>query len=157
MTAGGWLLAAVFALSACAAPATSTTSDSAARPEPETAAALVAIAQTFNDDYGRGVDGPVYDRWDARSRAVISRAEYLRRHAECPTAPTQPAQVEGAAPGPHGTWLVRYRIGDQQFIDHWIYSGGRWQFDLVSSNPDAVRLYRLPGPQYVAAVGCARH
>lgn len=147
-----WLLAAVLALSACGSPATST-----AGPEPKTAHALMAVAQVFNDDYGRGRDGPVYDRWDARSKAVIGRAEYLRRHAECPTAPQQPATVESAAPGPHGTWLVRYRIGDQQFVDHWLYTAGRWQFDLLLSNPDAVRLYRLPGAQYVAAVGCARH
>ncbi len=95
----------------------------------------MAVAQRFNDDYGRNLDGPVYDRWDARSKAVIGRAEYLRRHAECPTAPQQPATVESAAPGPDGTWLVHYRIGDQQFVDHWLYSGGRWQFDLLLEQP----------------------
>jgi hypothetical protein len=30
----------------------------------------------------------------------------------------------------------------------------RWVFDLVLSNPDAVRLYRMSPGQYAAAVGC---
>src|SRR5260221_104975 len=45
---------------------------------------------------GRGAYGPVYDRRDARSRAIISRAEYIRRHVECPSAPVT-ARVESAA------------------------------------------------------------
>jgi hypothetical protein len=28
-------------------------------------------------------------------------------------------------------------------------------FDLVLSNPDAVKLYRMSPTQYIAAVGCA--
>lgn len=126
-------------------------------PDPATAAALVRIAQVFNTDFGRNDDGPVYDRWDARSQAVISRAEYIRRHAECATAPQAPAHVESAAPGPHGAWLVRYEIGGQQFTDYWFYTGGRWRFDLVLSNPAAARLYRLPAAQYAAAAGCTGH
>ena len=126
-------------------------------PDPATAAALVRIAQVFNTDFGRNDDGPVYDRWDARSQAVISRAEYIRRHAECATAPQAPAHVESAAPGPHGAWLVRYEIGGQQFTDYWFYTGGRWRFDLLLSNPAAARLYRLPAAQYAAAVGCTGH
>jgi hypothetical protein len=126
-------------------------------PEPKTAAAVVRIAQVFNTDFGRNNDGPVYDRWDARSQAVISRAEYIRRHAECATAPQAPAHVEGAAPGPGGAWLVRYEIGGQQFTDYWFYAQGRWGFDLLLSNPSSVRLYRLPFAQYAAAVGCTGH
>jgi hypothetical protein len=30
----------------------------------------------------------------------------------------------------------------------------RWVFDLVLSNPDAVKLYRVSPSQYVKAVGC---
>lgn len=123
-------------------------------PEPETAAALRSIAQTFNDEYGRNDDGPVYDRWDARSQAVISRAEYIRRHAECPTAPQTLARVISAVPGPNGSWLVNYEIGGQRLTDHWFYVGGRWVFDLLLSNPDAVALYQLPAAQYAVAVGC---
>jgi len=126
-------------------------------PDPATAAALVRIAQVFNTDFGRNDDGPVYDRWDARSQAVISRAEYIRRHAECATAPQAPAHVENAAPGPHGAWLVRYEIGGQQFTDYWFYTHSRWGFDLLLSNPAAARLYRLPAAQYAAAVGCTGH
>ena len=154
----------VMALSACssplhppasrARPAAGTTQSA---PEPRTAAALIRVAQVFNNDYGRANDGPVYDRWDARSQAVISRASYIRRHAECVTAPQAPAHVESAAPGPGGAWLVRYEIGGQQFTDYWFYRGRRWMFDLLLSNPDAARLYRLPFAQYAAEVGCAAH
>jgi hypothetical protein len=126
-------------------------------PDPGTAAALVRVAQVFNDNYDRNNDGPVYDRWDARSQAVISRAEYIRRHVECPTAPQVPAHVENAAPGPGGAWLVHYEIGGQQLTDYWYYKGRRWVFDLLLSNPDAARLYRLPFPRYAAQVGCPDH
>src|SRR5438876_11956749 len=73
------------ALAACSAPAsreptatpsprvTATTTPGL---DPETAAALIRIAQVFNNDFGNNIDGPVWDRWDARSQAVISRADY---------------------------------------------------------------------------------
>jgi hypothetical protein len=123
-------------------------------PDPKTAAALVRIAQAFNDNYDRNNDGPVWDRWDARSQAVISRAEYIRRHAECATAPTSPARVESAGPGAHGAWLVHYETGGQQLTDYWFYTRGRWAFDLLLSNPGAAALYRLPFVRYAKAVGC---
>jgi len=115
---------------------------------------LVAIAQVFNDDYGRNNDGPVYDRWDVRSKALISRADYIKRHAECATAPQEPAHVESATQGVGGAWLVRYEISGLQFTDYWFYVHGQWVFDLVLSNPDAVRLYRLPFATYVHQLGC---
>jgi len=33
----------------------------------------------------------------------------------------------------------------------------RWEFDLLLSNPDAARLYRLPFAKYAAEVGCQDH
>jgi hypothetical protein len=126
-------------------------------PDPRTAAALVRTAQVFNNDYDHSIDGPVWDRWDARSHAVISRAEYIRRHAECATAPQGPAHVESAVPGPHGAWLIRYEIGSQQLADYWYYTRRRWKFDLLLSNPGAARLYRLPFAKYAAEVGCQIH
>jgi hypothetical protein len=90
------------------------------------------------------------------AQAIITRAEYIRRHAECATAP-QSAHVENAAPRPRGAWLVRYEIGGQQLTDYWFYRHGRWQFDLLLSNPDAARLYRLPFAQYAAQIGCTTH
>lgn len=124
-------------------------------PDAKTAASLLHVASVFNEEFGNNDDGPVYDRWDARSQAVISRAEYLRRHAECPTAPQAAAHVEIATPGPNGAWQVRYAIGGVQFTDYWFYVDHRWVFDLLLSNPHAVQLYRLSGPAYAAAVGCA--
>ena len=114
----------------------------------------MAVAQTFNDNYGKNNDGPVYDRWDVRSQAVITRSDYIHRHAVCPTAPTQPAHVEGAVQGPGGEWLVRYEISGLQFTDYWFYMHGGWVFDLIQGNPAAVRLYRLSDAAYVAQLSC---
>jgi hypothetical protein len=123
--------------------------------DPRTAAALLKIATAFNNEYGRGDYGPVYARWDARSQAIISEADYIRRHQDCPGSPQPPARTESAAPGSRGAWLVRYEISGQQLTDYWFYVHRRWVFDLVLSNPDAVSLYRMPAQQYVAAVGCS--
>ncbi len=135
-------------LSLAAAPASS----AAGHREPRTAKALLRVARTFNADYAANRVGAVYDRWDARSRKIISRADYVRRHRECHTNPG-PARIEGAT-RTGAWWHVRYAISDVSLTDYWRYEHGRWVFDLVRSNPQAVRLYRLPGPQYVAAIGC---
>ena len=68
------------ALAGCSAPAAHQGSRPArALPrDPQTAAALVTIATVFINDYGNGIYGPVYDRWDARSKAIITKAEYVR-------------------------------------------------------------------------------
>ena len=55
-------------------------------PDPHTASALLKIATAFNHDYDTGRYGPVYARWDARSQAILARADYLRRHKDCPGA-----------------------------------------------------------------------
>ena len=124
-------------------------------PDAPTATALLKIATVFNNEYDRADYGPVYDRWDARSQAVITRAQYIKRHRDCPNAPQAAAQVETATPGRHGAWLVDYEIGGQQLTDYWFYVHRRWVFDLVLSNPDSVRLYRMTPQQYATAVGCS--
>jgi hypothetical protein len=125
-------------------------------PSQRTASALLKIATAFNHDYDTGDYGPVYARWDARSQAIITRAGYIQRHKGCPGAPHAPSQTESVSPGgPHGAWLVHYEIGGQQLTDYWFYSRRRWVFDLVLSNPSAVRLYRMSPSQYATAVGCA--
>jgi len=123
-------------------------------PDPHTAAALLKIATVFNRDYDTGDYGPMYARWDARSQAIITRADYIRRHRDCPSGSHTLSQTESAGPGPHGAWLVHYQIGGQQLTDYWFYVHRRWVFDLVLSNPDAVKLYRMSPQQYVAALGC---
>lgn len=120
-----------------------------------TLAALIAAARTFNRDYGRNIDGPVWDRWDAASQALISRAEYVLRHRECDSAPHGPVSILGAAWTSATSALVRYELDDVALTDHWVYQRGAWRFDLAASNPDAVTLYRLPRAAYLAAVGCA--
>ena len=85
----------------------------------------------FNHDYDTGDYGPVYTRWDARSQAIITRADYIRRHRDCPSGSHTMSQTES-----------------------WFYVHRRWVFDLVLSNPDAVKLYRMSPSQYAAALGC---
>lgn len=124
-------------------------------PDPRTTSALLRIATVFNNDYDNGDYGPVYARWDARSQAIITRAQYVQRHKDCPSAPHAAALVDSATPGPHGAWLVDYEIGGQRLTDYWFYVHRRWVFDLVLSNPGSVKLYRMTPQQYAAATGCA--
>jgi len=79
-------------------------------PDPPSALGLLKIATIFNDHYDNGDYGPVYDRWDTRSQAVITRAQYIQRHKDCPGAPHTPSLTESANPGPHGAWLVQLRV-----------------------------------------------
>ena len=124
-------------------------------PDAHTASALLKVAGAFNHDYDTGDYGPVYARWDPRSQAIISRPDYMARHRDCPGPPHSLSVTESASPGgPHGAWLVHYEIGGQQLTDYWFYVHGRWVFDLVLSNPDAVGLYRMSPARYAAAVGC---
>jgi len=148
-------VAAVLLIGGCASGAASRPAAAPAPPpDPPTATALLAVAVAFNHDYDTGDYGPVWDRWDARSQAIISRAEYIHRHEDCRTQ--QPlSRTESDSPGPRGAWLVHYEIDGEQLTDYWFYVRHRWVFDLVLSNPDAVRLYRMSPSQYVAAVGCA--
>jgi hypothetical protein len=123
-------------------------------PDPRTSQALLRIAAAFNNNYDNGHYGPVYDRWDARSQAILTRADYIRRHQECP-AGAQTARTTSASPGPRGAWLVHYEIGGQQLTDYWFYVRRRWVFDLVLSNPQSVRLYRMPARRYLSYLGCS--
>jgi hypothetical protein len=124
-------------------------------PDPHSAAALLQIATTFNHDYDTGEYGPVYARWDARSQVIITKADYIQRHKDCPSGSQILSRTEDVSPGgPDGAWRVRYDLGGQQLTDYWFYVGHRWEFDLLLSNPAAVKLYRLSPAKYVAAVGC---
>ena len=96
-----------------------------------------------------------FTRAGTRSQAIISQADYIRRHQDCPGAVHAPSRTESASPGPHGAWLVHYQIGGQQLTDYWFYAGHRWVFDVVLSNPDMVPLYKMPSQQYIKALGCA--
>lgn len=124
--------------------------------DPETAGALLRIARTLNDDYQQNRDAAVYARWDAASRAVISRAAYIQRHRECPNTPHVKVDTWGVSRGPGGAWLVHYSIGGQQFTDWWYYVHGRFVFDLPRSNPSAVALYEAPPAKFLQDSGCAR-
>ena len=154
---GRLLIAAVLAATAAAGCSAQASPPAAVRHapagDPRTAAALLTIATVFNNDYDSGHYGPAYDRWDARSQAIITRADYIQRHTACPSSP-QTARTENASPGPGGAWLVDYEIDGVQLRDYWFYQHGRWVFDLVLSNPSSVRLYKLTPQQYAAALGC---
>jgi hypothetical protein len=130
---------------------------SAGGSDPPTVSALLRIAQVFNNDYDNGRFGAVYDRWDGRSQALISRGEYIRRHALCAPATHSAAVVEAAVRSAGGAWHVSYRIDGSSLVDTWFYVRHRWVFDIISSNPGAARDYRLPFARYAAAVGCTVH
>src|SRR5690242_12708264 len=83
-------------------------------PDPHTGSALLTIATGFNHDYDTGDYGPVYARLDTRSQAIVTRADYIRRHRDCPGAPHALSRTESVNPGPHGAWLVHYEIGGQR-------------------------------------------
>ena len=148
--------ATLFAAGCTASSSHLAASPASSPPDPHTASALLKIATAFNHDYDTGNYGPVYMRWDPRSQAIITRADYIKRHRDCPAGPQALSQTEGVNPGgPHGAWLVHYQIGGQQLTDYWCYVHRRWVFDLVLSNPSAVKLYRMSPQQYVKALGCA--
>ena len=121
--------------------------------EIDDAAALWAVATTFNSNYEHNDVGPVYDRWDSSSQALISKAHYVRRHQICPTTPGK-ATTRDVSRGANGYWAVVYEISGVPRTDYWRYVHGEWRFNLARSNPDAVRLYRESFATYVRDVGC---
>jgi hypothetical protein len=145
---GLWGATAVVALVASA-----TLARVAASPEGDRASVLWAVATTFNRDFAANRPSAVYDRFDGPSRTVISRADYVRRHLECPDPPG-PATTTGVERATGGYWLVHYSIDGVALTDYWHYVAGRWRFSLVRSNPDAVALYRLSFLAYARALGC---
>ena len=149
--------AVVLLAAGCSASSSHPAASSSPLPaDPHTAVALLTIARAFNQDYDTGDYGPVYERWDARSQAIITRADYIKRHKDCPSGSQTLSQTESVSlGGPYGAWLAQYAIGGQQLTDYWFYVHRRWVFDLVLSNPAAVKLYRMSPGQFVAALGCA--
>src|SRR5262249_49377728 len=113
-------------------------------PPPHTPAPLLQIAKGFKHHYDTRGYWAGYTPGDPRSQAIITRADYVRRHKDCPGGSQALSRTESVNPGgPHGAWLVHYEIGGQQLTDYWFYVHRRWVFDLVLSNPDAVKLYRM--------------
>jgi hypothetical protein len=97
----------------------------------------------------------VYARWDARSQAVITRDQYIKRRQACRRPPRARRPLCAPAPGPHGAGLVDDEIGGQRLTDYWFYVHHHWLFDLVLSNPGSVKLYRMTPQAYATAVGCS--
>ncbi len=124
------------------------------RRDPRNAHRLLLIARAFNDAFQQNRDAPVYGRWDAASRAVISESAYVQRHRECPNDPHTRVDTWGVSHGPGGAWLVHYALGGQELTDWWYYVGGRFVFDLAKSNPSAVALYRASPTRYLELSGC---
>ena len=69
--------AVLFAAACTAAPGHPVATPAPLPADPHTTAALLKIAKMFNHDYDTGDYGPVYTRWDARSQAIITRADYI--------------------------------------------------------------------------------
>ncbi len=122
--------------------------------EPTTSTELVRVATSFDHDYQFNIDGPTWDRFDPASQALISRANYIRWHQECPASPG-PATVLRATRLAGGWWRVDYEIGAVVLHDYWHQIDGRWRFSLVRSNPSAAALYASTFANFVRATGCS--
>ena len=81
--------------------------------DPHTASALLKIATVFNHDHDTGNYAPVYARWDASSQAIITRADYIARHKDCPGGSPALSQTESVSLGgpqdAHPRELERHR------------------------------------------------
>src|SRR5689334_10832730 len=88
-------VAAVWLAVGCSASITTHPASAASlSPSPHTASALLKIAAAFNHDYDTGDYAPVYARWDPRSQAIITRADYIARHKDCPGGSDGLSQTE---------------------------------------------------------------
>ncbi len=121
--------------------------------EPPTAAELTLVATSFNHDYQVNDVAPVWDRFDASSRAVVARARYLQWHRECPAAPGS-ATTLSVRRLAHGWWVVNYDISGVTLHDYWHQEHGRWRFSLLRSNPSSVALYSSSFAAFARATGC---
>ena len=72
-----------------------------------------------------------------RSQAIITRADYIRRHKDCPSGSQTLSQTESVSPGGprREAWLVHYEIGGQQLTDYWFYVHRRWVSTWCSATP----------------------
>ena len=91
--------AALFAAGCTAGTAHPAASVAPLPPDPHTASALLKIATAFNHEYDTGDYEPVYARWDSRSQAVITRADYIKRLKDCPGSSDALSQTESVTPG----------------------------------------------------------
>ena len=120
-----------------------------------TTTALQVRATTLNTDYARNADGPVWDLFDPRSQAIITRADYVDRHQHCPRPGFAP-RITGISTGPNGYEIVNETLSGTVLHDYWHLVGGQWRFNLARSNPSAVTLYREPRAKYFADLGCTK-
>ena len=141
------LVVVMLALSLTSRPALAPASESA------TVGELLRVATQFNHEYQVGDLRPVWERFDAASRAIIPESRYLRWHGECRAAPGA-ATTLGATRASRGWWIVAYSIGGVRLGDYWHREHGRWRFSLRRSNPLAATLYASSFAQYAHATGC---
>jgi hypothetical protein len=148
---------ALFAAGCTAGMAHPAASSAPLPPDAHTASALLKVATVFDHDYDSGDYAPVYARWDARSQAIITRADYIARHKDCPSGSPTLSQTESVSlGGPHGAGLVYYEISRRPAADRLLVL----RPPPVGVRPRAEQPRRgqaLPDipRQYVAALGCA--
>lgn len=118
-----------------------------------TTAALQADAIIFNEDYHANIDGPVWSYWDPQSQAIISKQDFVTRHAHCNTAPGR-ALIGAVTPAGNGYYAVAVTIDGVALRDYWHLVGTTWRFSLAKSNPTSVALYQKSPASYYAALGC---
>jgi hypothetical protein len=136
-------------LAACSSKATPTVASSSPSAtadlgaEPVSAQQLKAAAQVHFNSYGTGDWAAVWDDLDAPSKAVVTRAEYVRRLTECSRYDPnrgKPATVEGVVDNHDGTWSVIVRIANLRLTFPARYESGHWRFVLPPPSRAAMRL-----------------
>lgn len=145
MRALAWIVI-VLALSSCTSkqPAASPSpTPLALGAEPLSAQQLKAFSVVHFGAFSSGDWGAVWDDFDAPSKAVVTRAEYIHRLTECSKYDPnrgKRAVVQGVADNHDGTWSVVVRYGNLQITFPARYENGHWRFILNDAARAAMRM-----------------
>jgi hypothetical protein len=147
------VLVLALTLGACASKSAVGPSSSPAA-EPKTAQELESVAQLHFDSFSAGDYGSYWDDFDAASKAVISRSDYVQRLKTCMQSDpnkSAPFTVQRVSQNGDGTWtvVVRYTRNQTTFQTTFpaVYDNGRWRFAFTA---DARRAMQMPLSQYLA-------
>lgn len=147
-------LAIAFLLGACSSKtatsaASPSPSSSAAPADPKTPEELQAFAQVHFNSFGYGDYASFWDDFDSGSKAVVSRAEYVRRLTACMAHDpnkNSPWTVVRVSQNKDGTWSVVVHYVKYDITFPAVYENGHWRFVL---SPDARRAMTMPFNQYL--------
>jgi hypothetical protein len=141
-------------LGACSSKTTVTTASPSASStpaaEPKTAGQLKYFSLIHFTSFSDGDFGSFWDDFDTASKAVVSRAEYIRRLESCmrnDPNKNAPFNVVKVAENKDGTWSVTMRYVKYDITFPARYEANHWRFILSA---DARKAMRMPVSQYLA-------